>query len=219
MARYTYIDGNLSRLAGVLNDSGYFDSVTYTGDPSYAISCTINGSTVYWHKGLGTSSDINQHYNIKVYGVTASFISNVTAQADNQRRAYYPVAVYECSGGIAIVCTNGRIVITKNQRGETTLAFNTTYTGTTPDGNMATIGTIAYTDTSTFANYKVNTNISSQTLLIPLCSCAAFDTESYTPTVLIAAYKQFTTVGFMVYNNKRYFFDGYFAIEDEEVAA
>lgn len=83
---------------------------------------------------------------------------------------------------------------------------------------METIGAIAYTDASTFENYKVNTNTSSHTLLIPICSCAAFDTESYTTTVLIAAYKQFTTVGFLTYNNKRYLFDGYFAIEDTETS-
>ena len=98
------------------------------------------------------------------------------------------------------------------------VVFNTGYSANSVVDNMATIGAIAYTDASTFANYKVNTNTSSQTLLIPICSCAAFDTESYTTTVLLSAYKQFTTVGFLTYNNKRYFFDGYFATEDTETS-
>ena len=98
------------------------------------------------------------------------------------------------------------------------IVFNSVYNGASLAENMVTIGAIAYTDSSTYADYKVNTNTSSQTLLIPICSCAAFDTESYTTTVLLSAYKQFTTVGFLTYNNKRYFFDGYFATEDTETS-
>lgn len=227
MAKYTYINGDLSALADILDESGYFDTVTYngnTGDSStkYSITCTINGNTVFWYQGLanydsGSAISINTAYNIKVYGVTLSFVSNIGGSS-NLAWTYFPSRVYECSGGIAIVCSYGRIVITKNQRGETTVIFNTGTSSSSSNEAMATVGTIAYTDASTFANYKVNTNTSSQTLLIPICSCAAFDTESYTTTVLIAAYKQFTTVGFLTYNNKRYFFDGYFATEDTETS-
>ena len=217
MAKYTYINGSLSALADILEDSGYFDTVTYGSVTSgYAVTCKIGTQTVFY-----ISYTSNQYYDIKVYGVTPSFTSSVNG---NMANVYRPSATYECSGGIAIVCGYGRIVITKNQRGETLLIFNTADTSSTSQSsqtvaaNMATIGAIAYTDASTFANYKVNTNTSSHTLLIPICSCAAFDTESYTTTVLIAAYKQFTTVGFLTYNNKRYFFDGYFATEDTETS-
>lgn len=218
MAKYTYINGDLSALADILNDSGYFDSVVYTiSSPNYTITCKIGTKTVFtWQGQYISGSSSSYKFDIAVYGDTPSFVSNVSGVLYN---AYLPSAVYECSGGIAIVCWYGRVVITKNQRGETMVVFNSTYSSqnSTAD-NMATIGAIAYTDASTFANYKVNTNISSQTLLVPICSCAAFDTESYTTTALLSAYKQFTTIGFLTYNNKRYFFDGYFAIEDTETS-
>ena len=213
MATYTYINGDLSALADILEDSGYFDTVTYgAAGGNYILTCKIGTQTVFVFNKIIS----NAYYNIEVYGVTPSFTSSVNG---NTASVYRPTATYECSGGIAIVCGYGRVVITKNQRGETMVVFNSTYSSqsSTAD-NMATIGAIAYTDASTFANYKVNTNTSSQTLLIPICSCAAFDTESYTTTVLLSAYKQFTTVGFLTYNNKRYFFDGYFATEDTETS-
>lgn len=226
MAKYTYINGHLSDLADILDESGYFDTVTYngnTGDSNtkYSITCTINGNTVFWYQGFtnydssGSASSINTAYNIKVYGVTPSFVSNI-GSSSSAAWTYFPSKVYECSGGITIVCSYGRIVITKNQRGETTVIFNTGTSSSSTNEAMATVGTIAYTDRSTFATYKMNTNISSQTLLVPICSCAAFDTESYTTTALLSAYKQFTTIGFLTYDNKRYFFDGYFAVEDSE---
>lgn len=227
MATYTYINGDLSALADILDESGYFDTVTYngnTGDLStqYSITCTINGNTVFWYQGRanydssGSATSINVSYNIKVYGVTPSFVSNTGSVSATW--TYFPSQVYECSGGIAIVCSYGRIVITKNQRGETTVIFNTGTSSSSTNEAMATVGAIAYTDRNTFATYKMNTNISSQTLLVPICSCAEFDTESYTTTALLSAYKQFTTIGFLTYNNKRYFFDGYFAIEDAETS-
>lgn len=226
MAKYTYINGHLSDLADILDESGYFDTVTYNGNTgsastNYSITCTINGNTVFWYQGLanysssGSADSINTAYNIKVYGVTPSFVSNIGGSS-SAAWTYFPSKVYECSGGIAIVCSYGRIVITKNQRGETTVIFNTGTSSSSTNEAMATIGTIAYTDRSTFAAYKVNTNVQSQTELIRLCSCAEFDTESYTTTVQLSAYKQFTTIGHLTYNNKRYFFDGYFAVEDPE---
>lgn len=209
MAKYTYINGSLSALADILEESGYFDTVTYDS-VNDVLECSIDGNTVFRY-AMGTYG-----YVIYVCGIIASFQSAIGAST--YRLTYYPNYVYECTGGISIVCGYGRIVITKNQRDETTVIFNTGRSSSSTNEAMATIGAIAYTDSSTFENYKVNTNTSSQTLLIPICSCAAFDTESYTTTVLIAAYKQFTTVGFLTYNNKRYFFDGYFATEDTETS-
>ena len=216
MAKYTYINGSLGALFNALSDANengdYFDSIERVS-PQYdwqGFNCIINGNTVFHIEKYS-----NVTTTIKVYGITPSFTSGT---AGDYQYAYYVNAVYECSGGISIVCSRGRIVITKNQRGETMIVFNSVYNGASLAENMVTIGAIAYTDSSTYADYKVNTNTSSQTLLIPICSCAAFDTESYTTTVLLSAYKQFTTVGFLTYNNKRYFFDGYFATEDTETS-
>lgn len=209
MAKYTYINGDLSALADILDESGYFDTVTYDS-VNDVLECSIDGNTVFRY-AMGMYG-----YDIYVCGIIASFQSAIGAST--YRLTYYPNYVYECTGGISIVCGYGRIVITKNQRGETTVIFNTGKSSSSANEAMATIGAIAYTDRSTFSTCKVNTNISSQTLLVPICSCAAFDTESFTEAVQLSAYKQFTTIGFITYNNKRYFFDGYFAIEDAETS-
>ena len=206
MATYTYINGNLETLAGILDDSGYFDTVTYDSETK-AITCSIGAQTVLsWYK----PSTI---FNISVHGSVSSYTSNITSSGN--ANVYGPIDAYQCSGGLAIVCGSSRVVITKHQRGETTVIFGA---GSSTSAAMASIGAISCTDTGTFANYTTNSYISSHTLLIPICSCAAFDTESYTTTVLLSAYKQFTTVGFLTYNNKRYFFDGYFATEDTETS-
>lgn len=215
MAKYTYINSNLSTLADVLDDSGYFDTVTYgTVTGGSGVICKIGTQTVFV-----LSYTSNAYYDIKVYGVVPSFTTSVNGNAAN---VYRPTATYECSGGIAIVCGYGRIVITKNQRGETMLIFNSAdTTSTSPSSqtvvaNMATIGAIAYTDRGTFYHFKMNTNLGNQTQLIPICSCSGFDEKSYTETALVSTYKQYSSIGFIVYNNKRYFYDGYFAIEDEQ---
>lgn len=217
MAKYTYINGDLSALADILNDSGYFDSVVYTEtSPNYTITCKIGTKTVFTWAGQynGAGSTASYSYNIAVYGDTPSFVSSVSGVSYN---AYLPSAVYECSGGIAIYCWYGRVVITKNQRGETMVVFNSTYDSSNSTvSNMATIGAIAYTDRGTYYNFKMNTNTCNQTQLIPICSCSGFDEKSYTETALAATYKQYSSIGFIVYNNKRYFYDGYFAIEDEQ---
>lgn len=217
MAKYTYINGDLSALADILNDSGYFDSVVYTtSNPNYTITCKIGTKTVFTWQGQYTGgSGASYKFDIAVYGDTPSFVSNVTSGGYN---AYLPSAVYECSGGIAIYCWYGRVVITKNQRGETMVVFNSKYTATSSTvTNMETIGAIAYTDRGTYYDFKMNTNTCNQTQLIPICSCSGFDEKSYTETALVATYKQYSSIGFIVYNNKRYFYDGYFAIEDEMV--
>jgi len=216
MAKYTYINGDLSALADILNDSGYFDSVVYTtSSPNYTITCKIGTKTVFTWQGQYFNSSVSYKFDIAVYGDISSFVSNVGSTSYN---AYLPSAVYECSGGIAIVCWYGRVVITKNQRGETMVVFNSKYSSqnSTVD-NMATIGAIAYTDGGTYYDFKMNTNTCNQTQLIPICSCSGFDEKSYAETALVATYKQYSSIGFIVYNNKRYFYDGYFAIEDEMV--
>lgn len=216
MAKYTYINGNLSTLVDILDDSGYFDTVTYgASGGSYILTCKIGTQTVFVLKNMIS----NAYYDIEVYGLIPSFRSSSNG---NTASVYRPTAVYECSGGIAIVCGYGRIVITKNQRGETMLIFNSADTSSTSQSsqtvaaNMATIGAIAYTDGGTFYHFKMNTNLGNQTQLIPICSCSGFDEKSYTETALVSTYKQYSSLGFIVYNNKRYFYDGYFAIEDEQ---
>ena len=47
----------------------------------------------------------------------------------------------------------------------------------------------------------------------------AVGTVSYTPTVALLYLPQTRDVCNLAYNSKRYFSDGYFAIEDEEVSA
>jgi hypothetical protein len=106
-------------------------------------------------------------------------------------------------------------VITKNQNDDVTVIFGSGNT-TGIAGRMATIGAIAATDSGTYSDKTINQNLSSQTQLIHVCTCAAFDTVSYTVTVKLASEKQFNSFGFITYDGKRYLFDGYFATEDIE---
>lgn len=207
MAQYTYINSNMTVFKNVLEASGYFDTVTIENN---VITCKVDTQTVFVF-GYRYNGDTADFAYFNVYGVTASFQSGNYAPADMK-----PMYAYQCSGGLSIIVSSGRrIVITMNQNDAVTIVFGSG-SGTTAAANMATIGAIAATDGGTYSNYNTNQNLSQQTLLIPVCTCAAFDTESYTVTAMIAAFKQFNTFCFITYDGTRYLFDGYFAVEDTE---
>lgn len=218
MAQYTYINGNMTVFKNVLEASGYFDTVTLTEGalPAYTtIDCKINGKTIFFYATRISQGSTSAGKYIQVNGATTVFSNSSTAGDGNQITDFTVTAAYQCSGGLCIVLSGNRIVITKNQNGDVTVIFGSGSSAGIA-GRMATIGAIAATDGGTYSDYKTNQNLSQQTLLIPVCTCAAFDTESYTVTTMLAAYKQFNTLGFVTYNSKRYLFDGYFATEDIE---
>lgn len=206
MAQYTYINGDMTVFKNVLEASGYFDTVTIENN---VITCKVDTQTVFvfGYRYTVTTADF-AYFN--VYGVTASFQSGNYAPADMK-----PMYAYKCSGGLCIVLPDNRIVITKNQNDDVTVIFGSGSTAGIA-GRMATIGAIAATDGGTYSDKTINQNLSSQTQLIHVCTCAAFDTVSFTENVKLASEKQFNTFGFITYDNKRYLFDGYFATEDIE---
>lgn len=133
---------------------------------------------------------------------------------------YYPVATYETAHGLSIVCTRARILITKNQNGKTVVVTG----GNQPISEsssteyiMGNIAAIATTDNSALAMFPMNTAIEGQTLLVPICTQSSV--VSYTNKAALLAHKQYNIIGDMMYGSKRYFTDGYFAIEDPEVAS
>lgn len=206
MAQYTYINGNMTVFKNVLEASGYFDTVTIENN---VITCKVDTQTVFAF-GYRYNGDTGDFAYFNVYGVTASFQSSNYAPADMK-----PMYAYQCSGGLCIVLPDNRIVITKNQNDDVTVIFGSGSTAGIA-GRMATIGAIAATDGGTYSDKTINQNLSSQTQLIHVCTCAAFDTVSFTENVKLASEKQFNTFGFITYDNKRYLFDGYFATEDIE---
>lgn len=207
MAQYTYINGNMTVFKNVLEASGYFDTVTIENN---VITCKVDTQTVFVF-GYRYNGDTGDFAYFNVYGVTTSFQSGNYAPADMK-----PMYAYQCSGGLSIIVSSGRrIVITMNQNDAVTIVFGSGG-GTTAAANMATIGAIAATDGGTYSDKTINQNLSSQTQLIHVCTCAAFDTVSFTENVKLASEKQFNTFGFITYDGKRYLFDGYLATEDIE---
>lgn len=218
MAQYTYINGNMTVFKNVLAASGYFDTVTLTEGalPAYTtIDCKINGKTVFFYATRVSQGSTSAGKYILVNGATTVFSNSSTAENGNQITDFTVTAAYQCSGGLCIVLSGNRIVITQNQNDDVTVIFGSGSTAGIA-GRMATIGAIAATDGGTYYNKTINQNLSSQTQLIRVCTCAAFDTVSFTENVKLASEKQFNTFGFITYDNKRYLFDGYFATEDIE---
>lgn len=228
MATYTYINGDLSKLKTVLENSGYFDSVE-TGNvdvqssTTSGLRCGIGGENVF-QIGIGNVIYAQVGHSsvwslvVKGDGVTASYTGIFTSGADNTTRGNYkPIEAYLANNGLIIVCVAGRILITKNQRGETVVVcgfgYQTTSVNTANDV-MKNIVAVASTDTLSIKSAGANVATFGQTLLIPICTNSYG--ASYTDKAYWLAYKQYSEIGYIQYNGKRYFTDGFFAIEDEE---
>lgn len=220
MATYTYINGDMPTLKSVLDGSGYFDSVTYDNTDGEVITCYVGQLAMLTiTKTLGTGTQ--KGYSWAVQGAVPSWTSTVSPSSNP---ANEPQKAYQCSGGLilhlyqasggSITSSNARvIVITKNNNNVTTIAFYDA--GSTPYNSA--IGAIAATDTGAYSKVTITqSEYFSQTLLVPVCSCAGFDALSYTPTVKRTVNRQSSVFGFIEYNNKRYLYDGYFAVEDTQ---
>lgn len=231
MATYTYINGDLSILKTVLENSGYFDSVE-TGNVSIqsettsGLLCTI-GSTTVFELGIGKAqigqSVVNSVWSYVISGnvPTATYrgyFSGQTASTAPSKNNFKPMHTYQTEHGLSIVCSAGRILITKNQNGDVIIAagqgYSSTGTEDSVDTVMGTLAVICENDDSSFRSCRVNVNAFSQTLPIPICTCSS--TESYTDHAFWMQYKQNSSIGNIQYGGKRYFTDGFFAVEDEE---
>lgn len=223
MATYTHVNGDFSKLKTVLENSGFFDSVESgsfsTGDWTYpnSIICSADGKTDFFKFGWW----LHPSYDAAIYGLavnqggTPSY-EFVPGTASGQREDYFPVGTYVTQNGVSIVCRCGRILITRNQNGKLVVVTgaNPAKSDSTTDYIMGKISAIAETDNVPFIAHTINTAIGYQTHIIPICTMSS--TLSYTDKAGLLAYKQNTFIGNILYNNKRYFSDGYFAIEDPE---
>ena len=224
MAKQTNINGDLSALKTVLEESGYFDTVTLESTGGVGkLTCVKNDLTFYL--GDGFTDAYNGRWNVgaESAGTSYSWIAN-----DSQLSTYnYPDTVYECSGGISIKCRIGRILITKTNNGKTAVVFpeNHTNNGTDEqrsDATMGSVAAIAEGDTDSFkffmnnCNYYTGGRRYTQTFLVPIPTHPAYGTVSYTPTAALLFCAQTRDVTSFSYNQKQYFSDGYFAIEDGE---
>lgn len=228
MANYTYINGDFSVLKTVLENSGYFTSVeegsfTTGVEPNrwtydHALICSADGVNGFFKYGWMLHSG----YNVNLYsfavnqGRTPSFEISAGWSGDMDND-YFPVAAYQTPNGLSIVCTRGRILITKNQAGKVIVVTGGNQPiseGSSSDYIMGKISAIATTDNTELVLYPVNTAMSFQTLIVPICTASS--EVSYTKGCGLYAYKQYNVLCNITYNGRRYFSDGYFAIEDPE---
>lgn len=229
MATYTHIDGNLQTLANILNNSGYFDQggVTYTSSGTFGyITCTKGDLTFKLGEGLGESL-ASRSWQIKASGLVTTYTRSVSEAAYNAYD-YKPLDAYVCSGGISIICKCGRIAIGKTNNNETAVTFGADPANfnISPENEriaqtMAYVCAIAESDSKTpYVSIINNTTRERyafrdlQTYLIPVPTNGSPEKTSYLPSVMLLWLAQTRDVCHFSYNNKRYFSDGYFAIED-----
>lgn len=217
MATYTRINGDFSTLKTVLENSGFFDSVEsgtfdITGDSFAGLICgneEKQGFLKYGKNGVyGYGYIVNQ-------GAAAA-----PAYRDGKSNdTYFPVASYATACGISIICRRSRILITRNQNGKTVVAVGcnsdaASNLSSTVDAVMSNILATAGTDDALVGGFTLNTSIIFQTYIMPICTMSS--TLSYTDKAGLLVYKQNVAIGNILYNDKRYFSDGYFAVEDPE---
>lgn len=227
MATYTHVDGDLQTLANILNSSGYFDTngVTYTSLDNFGyITCVKGDLTFKLGEALGESLTYNS-WQIKASGLVTTYTRSVDAASYNTND-YKPLDVYVCSGGISIICKCGRIAIGKTNNNETAVIFGAdpaNMSGSDSERtaqSMAYVCAIAESDSESFKSLINNTNKERyayrhpQTYLIPVPTNGSPEKTSYLPSAMLVWLAQTRDVCHFSYNNKRYFSDGYFAIED-----
>lgn len=227
MATYTHIDGDLQTLASILTASGYFDTngVTYTSLDNFGyITCVKGDLTFKLGEVLGEGLTYGS-WQIKASGLVTARTRSVSAASVNTSD-YKPLDVYVCSGGISIICKCGRIAISKTNNNETAVVFGddlANLSGSDTERTaqtMYTICAIAESDSESYKYLINNTNIVTydrrypQTYLVPVPTHGSPEKTSYLPSVMLVWLAQTRDVCHFSYNNKRYFSDGYFAIED-----
>lgn len=219
MAEYTYINGDFSKLKTVLENSGFFDSVEL--DNFYISSASLTGLICGNEEKQGFFKYGKNNINCYGYIVNEGAAAAPAYLDGKTNDTFFPVASYATSYGVLIICQRSRILITRNQNGKTVVAVGcnapaASDLSSTVDDVMSNILAAAETDDAPGGGAcTLNTTIGYQTYIMPICTFSS--TLSYTDKAGLLAYKQNTVIGNILYNGKRYFSDGYFVIEDEEV--
>lgn len=221
MSTSIHIDGSLSALTDALSGTGYFDTVEYTTGTPGTVKCT-KGSLVFQ---IGIMETSRNGYSISLSNglVAGQRIADNIATDDD----YKPIDVYICSEGISIVCQRGRIAIGKTVNGDTAVAFGSGIAGSGETNalkrtatSMSALYSIAESDGPDVNNFWNNTGsnvaerLYKQTYLIPVPTLGSHEKASYLPKIMLVWLPQTRDICNFTYNDKRYFSDGYFAIED-----
>ena len=235
MATQYTLDGSLPALKAVLDQTDYFDEVTLntvtsqgngdllgmSGDLAFRLGGYGQNST-YWLIGAGLVS-----LGTTSYTRDPSSNTNYGNPYD-----YRPAVAYVCEKGVSVLCDRGRLLITKSNNGKTVVAFGATIPNVTAEDPakktaavMSTVCAIADGDGDAYKFFINNCNdatyqnrrLFNQTLVIPIPTQAGYGTASYTDHAGLILLGQTLDICNFTYNGKRYFSDGYFAIEDGEV--
>lgn len=238
MATRTYINGDPHLLKQFLEESGYFDSVTIEENVTYnsidylnLITCEASGGVTLRIGNMNTHTTGNYTDTYVIDYANENSIhedwygyKRQNLSSDAVRTALCPVYGYQCSGGFTLIMNAARMIVTKNNHYEIVVALTTNdmNKGGNASYNIETaakqITAYASSDVLPVVRHNTNTTIGTQTSLSPICTSADYGQTSYTTTAFWMDYKQHDAVGWFMYDGKRYFSDGYFAILDEEDA-
>lgn len=229
MATYYPLNGSVTALGALLGTggagAGYFESISYVnrGDGIKQIVC--QSGLLYFR--LGGNQD--NPYNWTVEGESGTTVKKRQSGSGDDNTDYWPIGAYVCEKGVSIICRRARILITKTNNNKTVVAFGNVEPRSSSGSTgvavktavvMSEISCIADGDEDTCKpltnNVKDSTydRLFNQTLIIPIPSQPAFETVSYTNHAGLILLPQTRDICNFTYNNKRYFSDGYFAIED-----
>lgn len=230
MATQHALNGSVDALGALLGEGGagvgYFDNISYENHEGGIKEIICQSDSLYFRLG-GTSA-----YNVYAWciGCTSGNASHVRASASGDDATdYNPLYAYVCEKGISIETARARILITKTNNGKTAVAFGESEPGTISSHEgiakktaavMNTICAIADGDGDTYKFFINNcynliyNRLFNQTLIIPIPTQAGFGVTSYTDHAGLILLPQTRDICHFTYNNKRYFSDGYFAIED-----
>lgn len=233
MATYYLIGGSVTALGALLDTggagAGYFEDISYVDRGSGQKQIVCQSGLLYFRLGGNT----NYVYNWNVEGESGTTVRKRQSSDGDDETDYEPMHAYVCEKGISIVCSRARILITKTNNNKTVVAFGNVCPGTAASSTgvavktaavMSEICCIADGDEDTYKGLTNNVKDSTydrlfnQTLIIPIPTQAGFGTVSYTNHAGLVLLPQTRDICNFTYNNKRYFSDGYFAIEDEEVS-
>lgn len=233
MATQYTLDGSLAALKAVLDQTDYFDEVTLNtvASKENSVILCMSGGLAFRLGGDNRSAS----YWVIGAGIVGSAVTTYTRDGNTSygnHMDYRPSVAYVCEKGISVFCDRGRILFTKNNNGKTVVAFGENDPAKPINDPaektaavMGTICAIADGDADTYkflinncsAYTYTHRRVFNQTFIVPIPTQAGFGTVSYTDHAGLLLLPQTLDVCNFTYNGKRYFSDGYFAIEDGEV--
>ena len=230
MATQHALNGSVDALGALLGEggagAGYFDNISYEDHGEGIKEIVCQSDSLCFRLG-GMSA-----YSVYAWciGCTSGNASHVRgSNSGDDATDYNPLYAYVCEKGISIETARARILITKTNNGKTAVAFGESEPRTMSSSEgiakktaavMNTICAIADGDGDTYKFFINNCynliydRLFNQTLIIPIPTQAGFGVASYTDHAGLILLPQTRDICNFTYNNKRYFSDGYFAIED-----